>query len=200
MITANSPHSEGAATVKATLLTSKDLRPTERLVLVAIAAHTNRDGDAWPSVATIADYTGVSVRTVQRALAELVHLGRLAVRHAATITTRVYRLLTPEQPGAGGDTTHGGVTPPASRGDTQAVSPEAQEDHTKSHRRLAVPTWYRPAARSRRRMPSPSAPHPRRLAMTPGPLPTADQCPHHRGSLATNCGPCRSERLAARRD
>ncbi|PWR13462.1 hypothetical protein DKT69_20500 [Micromonospora sicca] len=46
--------------VKAALLASKDLRPNERLVLVAIAAHTNREGQAWPSVQTIADYSGVS--------------------------------------------------------------------------------------------------------------------------------------------
>ncbi|MFG3555076.1 helix-turn-helix domain-containing protein [Micromonospora sp. NPDC047557] len=83
----------GAAAVKVALLASRDLRPNERLVLVAIAAHSNRDGDAWPSVATIAGYAGVSVRTVQQALAKLVQLGRLVVRRVANVATRVSAMI-----------------------------------------------------------------------------------------------------------
>ncbi|MEU8264498.1 helix-turn-helix domain-containing protein [Micromonospora sp. NPDC048999] len=79
--------------VKAAMLASKDLGKNERLVVLAIAAHTNQAGDAWPSVATIADYVGCSERTVQRTIAKLVPAGRLFVRKAAGISTHVYRLV-----------------------------------------------------------------------------------------------------------
>ncbi|SCG38849.1 helix-turn-helix domain-containing protein [Micromonospora coxensis] len=178
--------------MKAALLASKDLRATERLVLVAVAAHANREGDAWPSVATIAEYAGVSVRTVQRALAKLVHLGRLAVRQVATIATRVYRLITRHPTTAGGDNQQPGVTPTRPRGDTHDLSPEA-EDHTKTTGRTAARNWRRILPTNR-----PAAqPHgtPQRGAALPVTT-KAGQCPQHRGNPASNCGPCRSERLA----
>jgi hypothetical protein len=63
---------------KRALLDSKDLRPTERLVLLAVALHADDAGrNAFPSVDTVADYANVSRRTVQRALARLVELGHL---------------------------------------------------------------------------------------------------------------------------
>ncbi|MCI4066129.1 helix-turn-helix domain-containing protein [Micromonospora sp. R77] len=182
--------------MKATLLASKDLRPTERLIMVAIAAHTNRDGDAWPSVATIADYAGVSVRTVQRTLAKLVHLGRLAVRQVASVATRIYRLLTGRPGTLGGDNQRGGVPNDATRGDSHGLSPEAEEDHMKLRGHRTVPAGHRQPPRGH---------IPQRTATSSGALRrpaassfvrTADHCPHHRGSLAANCGPCRSELLA----
>ncbi|MFC4148080.1 helix-turn-helix domain-containing protein [Micromonospora mangrovi] len=182
--------------MKAALLASKDLRPTERLIMVAIAAHTNRDGDAWPSVATIADYAGVSVRTVQRTLAKLVHLGRLAVRQVATLATRIYRLLSGHPGTSGGDSQRGGVTNDATRGDTQGLSPEAEEDHKKLRSNRTVPAGQR--LPWRKRLPQQTFSVSRAATRPAAPLVgrTADQCPHHRGSLAANCGPCRSELLA----
>ncbi|MDW5326047.1 helix-turn-helix domain-containing protein [Plantactinospora sp. KLBMP9567] len=186
-------HSGGAAAVKVALLASKDLRPNERLILVAIAAHTNRDGDAWPSVATIAEYAGVSTRTVQRALAKLVQLGRLAVRQVATIATRVYRLAT-RQP-AGGDNQGQGVTNGGVGGDSQGVSPEVAKSNEKNNR-AGARDW-------RRFLPKSKTPNPQRQPYgypdrRGAALPVAnraDQCPTHRGSPAGNCGPCRSESL-----
>ncbi|MEV4481707.1 helix-turn-helix domain-containing protein [Micromonospora coxensis] len=176
--------------MKAALLTSKDLRATERLVLVAVTAHANRDGDAWPSVATIAEFTGVSVRTVQRTLAKLVHLGRLAVRQVATIATRVYRLITRHPTTTGGDNQPAGVTPTPPTGDTHDMAPEA-EDHMKTTGHAAARGWRRILPTNR---PAAHGAPPRGAAL---PVTTkADQCPQHRGNPASNCGPCRSERLA----
>ncbi|OKI43030.1 hypothetical protein A6A27_39060 [Micromonospora sp. CB01531] len=65
--------------MKFALLATRDLGKNERAVAIAIAAHANHEGNAWPSVATIAEYAGCSERTVQRCLAKLVQLGRLVV-------------------------------------------------------------------------------------------------------------------------
>ena len=45
--------------VKDALLATKDLGKNERAVAIAIAAHANHEGNAWPSVATIANYAGI---------------------------------------------------------------------------------------------------------------------------------------------
>ncbi|WP_374250392.1 helix-turn-helix domain-containing protein [Micromonospora sp. R77] len=176
------------------LLESKDLRPNERLVLVAIAAHTNREGLAWPSVSTIADYAGVSVRTVQRALAKLVQLGRLVVRQTATIATRVYRLVR-GQP-SGGDNQPGGVTNEGPGGDSQGVT-RSGEDQSKM-KRAGARDWR---SWVKTKIPSPNlqGPRCRPVERRGAALPVAnraEQCPSHRGSPRGNCGPCRSEALA----
>lgn len=174
----------GMSPVKVAMLTSQDLRPNERLVLVAIAAHANRDGDAWPSVATIAEYVGVSVRTVQRTLAKLVQLGRLAVRQVATIATRIYRLVT-----GGGDNQREGVTTEPAGGDSLSVpvSPEVEKTKEKKNRADAR-DW-------RRFIPKNNNPERRGAALPPAPGGDRCQRPGHVGQLASNCVPCRSERL-----
>jgi hypothetical protein len=192
---AYTPTVGGAAAVKVALLESKDLRPNERLVLVAIAAHTNRDGDAWPSVATIAEYAGVSVRTVQRALAKLVQLGRLVVRQVATVATRVYRLVTGHP--AGGDIHGQGVTNGGPGGDSQGGARRV-EDQTKMKRPAGRSwrDWIKPNhPRQQPHQRQPYGPSVRRGAALPV-APRADQCPSHRGNSRIYCGPCRSERLA----
>ena len=50
---------------------------TARLVLLAIADHTNPSGIAWPSLNRIAAYSNVSRRAVIRAINQLVKLGEL---------------------------------------------------------------------------------------------------------------------------
>lgn len=53
-----------------------DLPTTEKMVLLVIADHANDDGsEAWPSQATIAKKASVSIRTVQRAVNNLVAEG-----------------------------------------------------------------------------------------------------------------------------
>lgn len=170
-------------TVKAALLATRDLRGTDRLVILAIAAHTNRNGDAWPAVATIADYVGCSERTVQRSLARLVQAGRLAVRRIAGIATRVYRIIT-----GGVTSADAGVTDRPSRGDTQDVSPE-EEEGSKGKPRVRAHDWRQWIPKTRR----PAYPDRRGPALPP---PRTDQCPRHPGWLAHNCGGCRSETLA----
>lgn len=54
------------------------LLPTDKLVLLALADCANDDGHCWPSIATIARKSGVSERSVQRAIrkaeeAKLIH-------------------------------------------------------------------------------------------------------------------------------
>ncbi|WP_082924666.1 helix-turn-helix domain-containing protein [Paenarthrobacter nicotinovorans] len=52
--------------------------PTDKLVLVGIANHDG-DAGAWPSMATLAKYTNMSTRTVQRSIQKLVRAGELLV-------------------------------------------------------------------------------------------------------------------------
>jgi DNA-binding transcriptional MocR family regulator len=182
--------------VKAALLATRDLRGTDRLVVLAIAAHTNQAGDAWPSVQTIADYVGVSERTVQRALARLVQAGRLAVRQVAGIVTRVYRLVVDGVTSAIKGVTSGaaGATDQAPKGDTEngSVSPEG-EAGLKEKPRASARDWRRWIPKNK------ATADPARRGAAPPPPPGAGQCPRHRGSLAHNCGPCRSEALAGAR-
>lgn len=60
--------------IAAVLNADLPINPTAKLVLVGIANHDG-DGGAWPSVATLARYAGVSTRSVQRALADLIEAG-----------------------------------------------------------------------------------------------------------------------------
>lgn len=179
--------------VKAAMLATKDLRGTDRLVVLAIAAHTNSAGDAWPSVQTIADYVGVSERTVQRSLARLITAGRLAVRKVAGIVTRVYRIVVEGVTSAvkGVSSQRGQVPDQAGGGDSQSatVSPEVEEG-LKEKPRASARDWRRWIPKNK-----PGSDPVRRGAALPPP-PDTGQCPRHRGSLAHNCGPCRSEALA----
>lgn len=188
--------------VKAAMLATRDLRGTDRLVVLAIAAHTNQAGDAWPAVATIAEYVGVSERTVQRALARLVQAGRLAVRHVAGIVTRVYRLVVngvtstikgvtdraagaTDQP-AGGDTENGNVSPEGE--DDLKMKRAGARDWRRFLPKGKNPTGQRPTYPERRGAALPMA--------TGG-----DRCqrPGHVGQPAGRCIPCRSEALAGAR-
>ncbi|MEU7711052.1 helix-turn-helix domain-containing protein [Micromonospora chalcea] len=185
--------------VKAAMLATKDLGKNERAVAIAIAAHANREGNAWPSVATIAEYVGCSERTVQRCLAKLVQLSRLVVSKVVGIATRVYRLVTGQPAVPGGDSQSQGVTNGGAGGDSQGVTRRG-EDQSKMKRAGARDwrSWIKP------KNPNPNPQRPpygsaeRRGAALPVAI-KADQCPRHRGNSRTNCGPCRSERLAGDR-
>lgn len=190
--------------VKAAMLASKDLGKNERLVLLAIAAHQNAAGDSWPSVPTIAEYVGCSERTVQRCLAKLITLGRLVWRHVAGVATRVYRIVTSAVKGvtdqaSGVTNPHQGATETPAGGDTLAVTrsgedPEEEKTPARVGGRL---DWRRYVPGQRGATPSPKRQsYPERRGAALPPPPGAGQCPKHQGSLAGNCGPCRSERLA----
>lgn len=192
--------------VKAALLATKGLGKNERAVAVAIAAHMNKAGDAWPSVATIADYADCSERTVQRAIAKLINLGRIVWRRVTDIPTRVYRLVTaaiqgvtPTGPGVpnGG----AGVPDSAAGGDSQGGTRSGEEDlkektPARADGRL---DWRRYIPRRDTNPDSPRRPYPERRGAALPPANRADQCPRHPGWLASNCGGCRSEQLGGGR-
>ncbi|MET8832450.1 helix-turn-helix domain-containing protein [Micromonospora sp. NPDC004540] len=193
----------GAAAVKDALRASHDLPKTDRLVLVAIVAHANADGDAWPSVQTIAEYVGCSERTVQRALRRLVEVGRLIARKVAGIATRVYRLVL-----GGGDTTAArgdipaaGGDIPAAGGDALAVTQRSTEVQSEAGKpRVAARDWRRFLPKSKNPNPSPRPyPYPERRGAALPPPREVQRCPRHVGQTAAHCAPCRSEALAGAR-
>ncbi|MGW5668845.1 helix-turn-helix domain-containing protein [Micromonospora sp. NPDC003776] len=182
--------------VKAALLTTKDLGKNERAVAIAIAAHANREGNAWPSVATLAEYVGCSERTVQRCLAKLVQLGRLVVSTVAGIATRVYRLVHQNRPTT---TTTGvtnrpaGVTKSPARGDSQSVT-RSTEDQLKADAPASHGRWRRILSASRRAPVAAGTDWRRPATPNAGPC----QRPGHIGQPAGRCVPCRSEAIERR--
>jgi hypothetical protein len=62
----------------AAALKVQGLKPAEKLVLIGIASHDG-DGGAWPSIATLAVYAGVSVRQTKRLVAQLETAGYVSV-------------------------------------------------------------------------------------------------------------------------
>ncbi|MFD6640294.1 helix-turn-helix domain-containing protein [Micromonospora chalcea] len=187
--------------MKQALLATRDLGKNERAVAIAIAAHANQEGNAWPSVATLAEYAGCSERTVQRALAKLVQLGRLVVSKVAGIATRVYRLVLGQGvPSAAPGVTNQpeGVTNRAARGDSQADT-RSGEDQGKLKTGASARDWRRFLPKNKNTPRTAGYPYPERRGAALPPVAGTEQCPRHRGSLATNCGPCRSEALAGGR-
>lgn len=74
---------------------SSKAKGIDRLVLLAIADWTWDDGtNAYPSVATMAKKTGVTTRTVQRSVRELVNIGELEVQeNAGKHGSNMYRIV-----------------------------------------------------------------------------------------------------------
>jgi hypothetical protein len=98
------------------------LHPTTKLVLVGIANHDG-DGGAWPSVATLAKYAGVSERSVQRQIQELVKFGLVTVEmncggNRSTRTDRRPNMYHLHLDGVTPMSSRDGVTPVTPRGDT----------------------------------------------------------------------------------
>ncbi len=82
-------------------------------VLLALAAHVNPNGTAWPSIERLARLARTSTRTVKRAIKELEALGEITVLwQAAKNGVNLYRL----------DVARGGVN----------VTPEAVEAHSEA--------------------------------------------------------------------
>lgn len=99
-----------------------ELAPTPRFVLVALAEHADDEGRCYPSVARVAQRTGLSERSVQNSIKQLCAGGYLNInRNAGKHGTNVYQLrLTPA-----------GAAPP------QDVHPAADSPHP---RRSCTPT------------------------------------------------------------
>lgn len=76
----------------ATVLHHSQMTGTAKLLLLGIANHEG-DGGAFPSVATLAKYTGTSERRVQQLISELRASGELSVSPSAgPAGTNVYRV------------------------------------------------------------------------------------------------------------
>jgi Helix-turn-helix domain len=88
-----------------------DLSATHKLVLLALADNANEDGICWPSIATVARKSGLSVRCVQTAIRQMSKAGIVSVREKAG-QSNSYKL-TPE---------HGSRLPPR---DVQRGAPGA---------------------------------------------------------------------------
>lgn len=59
----------------------EQLRPSDRLILLALVEHANKVGECWPSQATLAEYTGYSEKTVWTALGRLQERGLIERSH-----------------------------------------------------------------------------------------------------------------------
>jgi hypothetical protein len=106
---------------------SGDMSAEARLVLVALAEHANRahDHQSYVSAKTVADYIGVTLRSVRRSITTLIEIGAIALGdqtltehlpanrrptvYALDVTARGVARVTP--------TDQAGVTPMTARGD-----------------------------------------------------------------------------------
>lgn len=145
--------------IKTVLRESTDLRPTDRAVLLAVAAHANADGaDAWPSFRTIAELAGVSPRTAQRSVCRLVNGGRLTISYQsrgrvsnryrvacsnhATVTRSTKNATASEQP-ANHDSAPRGTTQKTRSEDPKPPTPKAAPSPAR-HVLMALPAgWER---------------------------------------------------------
>lgn len=108
----------------------------DRFTLVVIASHCGENGQAWPSIATLASEMGCSVATVKRSLRRLRDLGELEVRRRPN-ASNVYRITlggerTGELPGERTGELPGGIKSDAGQlksggSDSSPVSRELQE-------------------------------------------------------------------------
>jgi hypothetical protein len=131
-------------------LVDERLSPTDKLLLVGIANHDG-DGGAWPSVATLARYCGITARNVQKHLALLESFGYLRREIGAGGTPKTPKHERPSlyhlslaTPPVAGDTSPPVAqdTPPPVAGDTRTVLPEPSIEPspvTHSHNTEVVP-------------------------------------------------------------
>ena len=103
----------------------------DRLVLLAIAEHSNDDGrGAWPSVTTLARFSLLSDRQVRLSLRKLERTGELVTeRGAGTRGTNLYRIATGEaatpEDTSGGKSIQGGAEASSGGGGkSTTVTPE----------------------------------------------------------------------------
>ena len=73
-----------------------ELSAKARLVLVYLHDRANKDGKSWYAIATMAKDLSISRSTIKRALAELIHQGRVEkqarFRESGGITSNCYQI------------------------------------------------------------------------------------------------------------
>lgn len=79
--------------------------PTAKLVMMAVAKHADEKGVCWPKVRTLAEFCGISARTVQRQLKEFEQAGLITIqkkyRADGGQTANVYCIALPVVKGVG---------------------------------------------------------------------------------------------------
>lgn len=144
---------------------------TEKVLLLGIANHDG-DGGAWPSIATLVRYAGISERNVQKALTRLVEAGelRIHVQRGGTLDTPAhmrtnrYEILVTCPAECDRTAQHRTTppvtsdTPPPVASDTPPVSPATPEPSFEPSEELSFP--------------DPDVPEPR-LTLVPDPAPAA---------------------------
>jgi DNA-binding transcriptional ArsR family regulator len=79
--------------------------PTAKLVMMAVAKHADEKGMCWPRVRTLAEFCGISARTVQRQLKEFEQAGLITIqkkyRADGGQTANVYCIALPVVKGVG---------------------------------------------------------------------------------------------------
>jgi hypothetical protein len=67
--------------IKEVYATTPGLDPSAKAVLLALAFHANRDGVAWPRLGILQDDTGLTERTIERALDRLASTALVQIIH-----------------------------------------------------------------------------------------------------------------------
>lgn len=103
-----------------------DLPSTDKMVLLCLCNFANDTGDCWPSISTLVKKTGLSERTVQRAIRRLIDAGILTIKERSGTSTN-YRIH-PRHIG-----TPVTVTPPSPRHPTPVtVTPHPRHSDTQT--------------------------------------------------------------------
>jgi hypothetical protein len=69
-----------------------DLRPSDKLVLLALADNASDEGIAYPSERTLAIKSSQSERTVRRVIARLIESGHMSIEARRRRLSTVYRV------------------------------------------------------------------------------------------------------------
>lgn len=162
----------------------------KRLVLLAIADNANDDGYAWPSQATLATKTGLSVRSIQVHVSELMAEGLLAIDKVPRRAGRWHRNAYQMQLDHAQKPAHGGnAQEPALSDDDQAndVRPDqAQTDATPGAPRAhgpGAPRAHEPSVVEPSREPPEEEAAPLEVAVLNACLDAIDECLGQVGSV-----------------
>lgn len=184
---------------------------TAKLVLIGIANHDG-DGGAWPSMATLAKYANVSVRSARRAVEELEKLGEIrradANERDETLPARIpehlrpnlYRFLLTCPTGCDRTSAHRAATDRAAREPAPKVvaKPASQPVKPKAGQEGGKAAGLQEEASEPDLDGDPDDPNPWWYGQ--GPFDRADRCPNHQDVLvAPPCGGCADARRTLER-
>jgi DNA-binding transcriptional MocR family regulator len=130
--------------VSKTILTDKRIPATARLLLAQLWDHRNkRTGQCNPKQATLARELGLSMATIERAIATLKRVGLITIKRAQTCC--FYELQIPQSEGS--DPSNRGVQIPQSEGSAPAYplyEPYLKEPSVRAAARTRFPSKNKP--------------------------------------------------------